>query len=42
MITAEIQREGRTIAHTEKVLVRAGEISRVNFRDMTTASSAQR
>jgi uncharacterized protein (TIGR03000 family) len=42
MITAEIQREGRTIAHTEKVLVRAGEISRVNFRDMIATSSAQR
>jgi uncharacterized protein (TIGR03000 family) len=42
MITAEIQREGRTIAHREKVLVRPGEISRVDFRDMTTASSAQR
>jgi uncharacterized protein (TIGR03000 family) len=42
MITAEIQRNGRTIAHTEKVLVRAGEISRVNFRDMKTESSAQR
>jgi uncharacterized protein (TIGR03000 family) len=42
MITAEIQRDGRTIAHKEKVLVRPGETSRVDFRDMIGASSAQR
>jgi uncharacterized protein (TIGR03000 family) len=42
MITAEIQRDGRIIAHSEKVLVRPGEISRVDFRDMTATSSVQR